>query len=150
MCNIQMPKGKPKEVIEKTMVEISEIMIRNFDAKPRQVRVCLLYTSGVHPVKHLCPVLGLSPAGAGMNGQDHVGAVVLAGEQRLQTGRLHIGLQMGEAILELRDLSLIHISTLLWGRACRWTDRSSRARRRRSFRADRGRDRPSSTLAVTF
>ena len=39
MCNIQMPKGKPKEVIEKTMVEISEIMIRNFDAKPRQVRV---------------------------------------------------------------------------------------------------------------
>lgn len=35
MCNIQMPKGKPKEVIEKTMVEISEIMIRNFDAKPR-------------------------------------------------------------------------------------------------------------------
>ena len=39
MCNIQMPKGKPTEVIEKTMVEISEIMIRNFDAKPRQVRV---------------------------------------------------------------------------------------------------------------
>lgn len=39
MCNIQMPKGKPKEVIEKTMVEISEIMIRNFNAKPRQVRV---------------------------------------------------------------------------------------------------------------
>ena len=39
MCNIQMPKGKPKEVIEKTMVEIYEIMIRNFDAKPRQVRV---------------------------------------------------------------------------------------------------------------
>lgn len=39
MCNIQMPKGKPKAVIEKTMVEISEIMIRNFDAKPRQVRV---------------------------------------------------------------------------------------------------------------
>lgn len=39
MCNIQMPKGKPREVIEKTMVEISEIMIRNFEAKPRQVRV---------------------------------------------------------------------------------------------------------------
>ena len=39
MCKIQMPIGKPKEVIEKTMVEISEIMIRNFDAKPRQVRV---------------------------------------------------------------------------------------------------------------
>ncbi len=39
MCNIQMPKGKSKEVIEKTMVEISEIMIRNFNAKPRQVRV---------------------------------------------------------------------------------------------------------------
>lgn len=39
MCNIQMPKGKPKEAIEKTMVEISEIMIRNFEAQPRQVRV---------------------------------------------------------------------------------------------------------------
>lgn len=39
MCNIQMPKGKSKETIEKTMIEISEIMIRNFDAKPRQVRV---------------------------------------------------------------------------------------------------------------
>lgn len=39
MCSIQMPKGKPKEVIEKTMIEISEVMIRNFDAKPRQVRV---------------------------------------------------------------------------------------------------------------
>lgn len=39
MCNIQMPKGKPRAAIEKTMVEISEILIRNFDAKPRQVRV---------------------------------------------------------------------------------------------------------------
>ena len=39
MCNIQMPKGKAKEVIEKTMIEISEIMIRNFEAQPRQVRV---------------------------------------------------------------------------------------------------------------
>ena len=39
MCNIQMPKGKPREVIEKTMVEISEIMIRNFETQPRQVRV---------------------------------------------------------------------------------------------------------------
>ena len=39
MCNIQMPKGKSKEAIEKTMVEISEILIRNFDAKPKQVRV---------------------------------------------------------------------------------------------------------------
>lgn len=39
MCNIQMPKGKPKEVVEKTMIEISQIMIKNFNAKPRQVRV---------------------------------------------------------------------------------------------------------------
>ena len=39
MCNIQMPKGKSKEVIEKTMIEISEIMIRNFETQPRQVRV---------------------------------------------------------------------------------------------------------------
>lgn len=39
MCNIQMPKGKSREAIEKTMVEISEVIIRNFDAGPRQVRV---------------------------------------------------------------------------------------------------------------
>lgn len=39
MCNIQMPKGKSKEVIERTMIEISEIMIRNFETQPRQVRV---------------------------------------------------------------------------------------------------------------
>ena len=34
-----MPKGKPKEVVEKTMIEISQIMIKNFNHKPRQVRV---------------------------------------------------------------------------------------------------------------
>ena len=39
MCNIQMPKGKSKEAIEKTMIEISEIMIKNFETKPSQVRV---------------------------------------------------------------------------------------------------------------
>ena len=35
MCNIQMPMGKPKELIEKTMVEVSEVLIRNFDELPQ-------------------------------------------------------------------------------------------------------------------
>lgn len=39
MCTIQMPMGKPKELIEKTMVDVSEILIRNFETKPKQVRV---------------------------------------------------------------------------------------------------------------
>ena len=34
-----MPMGKPKELIEKTMVEVSEVLIRNFETKPKQVRV---------------------------------------------------------------------------------------------------------------
>ena len=39
MCTIQMPMGKPKELIEKTMVDVSEVLIRNFETKPKQVRV---------------------------------------------------------------------------------------------------------------
>ena len=39
MCTIQMPMGKPKELIEKTMVDVSEVLIRNFEGKPKQVRV---------------------------------------------------------------------------------------------------------------
>lgn len=34
-----MPMGKPKELIEKTMVDVSEVLIRNFETKPKQVRV---------------------------------------------------------------------------------------------------------------
>ena len=38
---------------------------------------------GVHPVKHLGPVLGLGAPGSGMDGQNHIGAVILPGEQGL-------------------------------------------------------------------
>ena len=33
--------------------------------------------AGVHAVEHLGPVLGLSAAGTGVDGQDHIGAVIL-------------------------------------------------------------------------
>ena len=39
MCTTQTPMGKPKELIEKTMVDVSEVLIRNFETKPKQVRV---------------------------------------------------------------------------------------------------------------
>ena len=46
----------------------------------------------VHPIEHLGPVLGLGAPGAGVNGQNHVGPVVLPGEQGLQPGGLHAAL----------------------------------------------------------
>ena len=42
-----------------------------------------------------------------MDGEDHVGAVVLPGEQGLQPGGLHAGLQSGEALLQLGDQALV-------------------------------------------
>ena len=39
MCNIQIPKGKSPEVIKKVMVDVSEVLMRDFEAKPKQVRV---------------------------------------------------------------------------------------------------------------
>ena len=39
--------------------------------------------AGVHAVEHLGPVLGLSAAGTGVDGQDHIGAVILPSEQGL-------------------------------------------------------------------
>ena len=63
--------------------------------------------AGVHAVEHLGPVLGLGAAGAGVDGENHIGAVVLPGEQSLETGLLHLGLQLGEALLQLGDQGLV-------------------------------------------
>ena len=63
--------------------------------------------AGVHPVEHLGPVLGLGAASPGMDGQNDVGAVILPGEQGLQPGGLHVGLQGGKALRQLGDEALI-------------------------------------------
>ena len=42
-----------------------------------------------------------------MDGEDHVGPVILPGEQGLQPGGLHAGLQGGEALLQLGDQGLV-------------------------------------------
>ena len=41
MCTVQLPKGKKKEQIDKTLVEISDILMRNFEMQPNQVRVAV-------------------------------------------------------------------------------------------------------------
>ena len=63
--------------------------------------------AGVHAVEHLGPVLGLGAAGAGVDGENHIGAVVLPGEEGLKPGLLHLGLQLGKALLQLGDQGLV-------------------------------------------
>ena len=46
-----------------------------------------LSPAGIHPVEHLRPVLGLGAACSGVEGEDGVVGVVLAGQQRCQTER---------------------------------------------------------------
>lgn len=41
MCTVQLPKGKKKAQIDKTLVEISNILMNNFDMQPSQVRVSI-------------------------------------------------------------------------------------------------------------
>ena len=67
--------------------------------------------AGIHPVQHLRPVLGLCAACAGVEGEDGVVAVVLAGEQGGQTAladllfqrvvALHHVVQLGGIVLLL-------------------------------------------------
>ena len=57
-----------------------------------------LCPAGIHPVKHLCPILCLGSAGTGMEGQNGVGGVVLPGEQGLQLGGFH-ALDQGVVLL---------------------------------------------------
>ena len=60
-----------------------------------------LSPAGVHAVEHLGPILGLGAAGAGVDAEDDVGGVVLPGEQGGHAGVLHLGLEQGEALLQL-------------------------------------------------
>ena len=57
-----------------------------------------LCPAGVHPVEHLGPILGLCSTSTWVDGQDDIGAVVLAGEQGLQPGLLHLLFQGGVAL----------------------------------------------------
>jgi phenylpyruvate tautomerase PptA (4-oxalocrotonate tautomerase family) len=41
MCTIQLPEGKRQESIQKTLVDVSKILMENFDAAPNQVRVTI-------------------------------------------------------------------------------------------------------------
>lgn len=41
MCTVQMPVGKKPEQIEAALTDISEVLMRNFEAEPTQVRVTI-------------------------------------------------------------------------------------------------------------
>lgn len=41
MCTVQLPVGKKPEQIEATLKDISEVLMRNFEAEPTQVRVTI-------------------------------------------------------------------------------------------------------------
>lgn len=41
MCTVQLPFGKDPERIEETLRDISEVLMKNFDAQPNQVRVTI-------------------------------------------------------------------------------------------------------------
>ena len=57
--------------------------------------------AGVHPIKHLRPVLGLGAARAGVDGQNDIAVVILPGQQGLKPGLLHVGLQGNKTLLQL-------------------------------------------------
>ena len=78
------------------------LVVHNFIGKA--VALC---PAGVHPVEHLGPVLGFGAAGPGVEGQDGVGGVVLAGEQGLEPGRLHAGNEGCVLLLQLRQEGLV-------------------------------------------
>jgi len=41
MCTVQLPEGKNPEQIEATLKDISDVLIRNFEVQPTQVRVTI-------------------------------------------------------------------------------------------------------------
>ncbi|MPM33759.1 hypothetical protein SDC9_80337 [bioreactor metagenome] len=41
MCTVQLPEGKKPEQIEATLRDISDVLIRNFEVQPAQVRVTI-------------------------------------------------------------------------------------------------------------
>ncbi len=41
MCTVQLPTGKDPERIEETLRDIAQVLMKNFDAQPNQVRVTI-------------------------------------------------------------------------------------------------------------
>lgn len=41
MCTVQLPEGKKSEQIEQALVDLSNVLMRDFEAQPHQVRVTI-------------------------------------------------------------------------------------------------------------
>lgn len=41
MCVVQMPKGKKPEQIQAALTDLSNVLMKDFDAQPNQVRVTI-------------------------------------------------------------------------------------------------------------
>lgn len=41
MCTVQLPEGKKPEQIQATLRDISDVLIKNFEVQPAQVRVTI-------------------------------------------------------------------------------------------------------------
>lgn len=61
----------------------------------------------IHAIKHLRPVLRLGSAGTGMEGQNGVAVVVLAGQERSKARFLHAAFQIDIPLLQLRQQAVI-------------------------------------------
>jgi hypothetical protein len=61
----------------------------------------------VHPAHHLCPVLGVGPAGAGMDLGHRVELVMVAGEQRPELQGTEASIEVGQPGFDLRTLGLV-------------------------------------------
>ena len=66
-----------------------------------------LCPSGVYTVEHLCPFLGFGATCTGMDGENHVGAVILSRQKGLKPCFLHVLFQLCKALLQFRNQALI-------------------------------------------
>ena len=66
-----------------------------------RLQTTLLRPAQVHPQQHLRPVLGLGPAGTGMDLEDGVRGVVLSGEQVRHLDRLGSSVETFDGLLEI-------------------------------------------------
>ena len=66
-----------------------------------------LRPAGIHTVEHLVPVLGLGAAGSGVEIEDSVVLIVLAGEQRSQRQSIHLVGERGKLRLDVGDHAFV-------------------------------------------
>ena len=77
-------------------------IVENFIGKA----VCL-GPAGIHAVEHGAPILRLRAARARVEGQQRVVRVIFARQQGLQTGLLHVGLELGIARRQLLEHGVV-------------------------------------------